>query len=417
MHSAALPPGATFDPGALAQPGDAVASYLSRFPLAPLGIEDVALGEAVNRILARDAVSDGPLPADPRSTMDGFAVRSSDGGRPRRIVGEVRMGRAPEASLEPGEAVRIPTGGVLPEGADAVVPIEDADVVGDELRVRDVVEARAFFTARGEDITAGEHVLAAGRRLGGPELGVLATLGIVRVPVFRRPRVALISTGDELVAAAAAPDRGQIRDSNRWALAGALRAFGCEPVHLDAASDDPDAMRERLREASLLTDAVLLSGGSSVGAHDLTPDVIDSLGEPGVLVHGIKVKPGKPTVFAGIGRVPILGLPGNPTSSLMILEAIMAPILTALTGERGYRAARIATTAARPFRTAPGWTWYVPAEVGIDGAAPLALRSSHVSLLARAHGYVVVGPEYGGLLAAGERMEVVRFSSGGRTFA
>ncbi|HEY5348657.1 MAG TPA: molybdopterin molybdotransferase MoeA [Candidatus Lustribacter sp.] len=414
MH-AVLPPNATFDPETLANPEEAVARYLAAFPLAPVGVEEVTLANASGRILARDAVAAVPSPADPRSTMDGFAVRAADGMSTRRIVGEIRMGRPPDGPLRAGEAKRIPPGGVLPPGADAVVPLEDADVSGARLDVREPVERGAYFTPRGDDIQAGEVVLPAGRRIGGPELAVLATLGIVEIAVYRQPRVALISTGDELVAAGATPATGQVRDSNRWGLAGTLVALGCVPVHIDVAVDTPHAMRARLSEGLRTADAVLLSGGSSVGAHDLTPDIIGSFDGSDVLIHGIKVKPGKPTVFARIGKSPVLELPGNPASSLMILEAVMKPILIAMTGELRARRARIATVAAKPFRGAPGWTWYIPADLGAGGAVPLPLRSSHVSLLARSRGYVIVGPDHHGVISTGEPVEIVPFSAGGRS--
>jgi molybdopterin molybdotransferase len=264
----------------------------------------------------------------------------------------------------------------------------------------------------------GDCVLDAGRRIGGPELAVLATLGIVDVPVFRRPRVAIVSTGDELVDASQQPGRGQVRDSNRWALAASLIALGCVPVQRPVALDTPEALAEALRSALEGNDAVVLTGGSSVGVRDLTPRVIDGLGKPGVIVHGLRVKPGKPTVFAMLDGKPVIGLPGNPASSLMILEAVAAPIFSRLAGESATPEAAIAAIAERPFAGRQGWTWFVPAEIRYeDGralASPLVLRSAHTSLLARAHGYVVIGPD-NATIPAGEPVSVRRFSGGGRS--
>jgi molybdopterin molybdotransferase len=247
---------------------------------------------------------------------------------------------------------------------------------------------------------------------------VLATLGIVDVPVYRRPRVAIVSTGDELVDASAQPGRGQVRDSNRWALAGSLIALGCVPVQRPVAIDTPQALTAALRSALDAADAVVLTGGSSVGVRDLTPRVIDAIGKPGVIVHGLRVKPGKPTVFAMLDGKPVIGLPGNPASSLMILEAVAAPIFSRLAGEAVTPDATIAAVVERPFTGRPGWTWFIPAEVRyVDGralASPLLLRSAHTSLLARAHGYVVVGPEPAAI-DAGAAVSVRRFSGGGRS--
>jgi molybdenum cofactor synthesis domain-containing protein len=389
----AMQPGAAFNSELLCAPEAAIAKYLAEVRPQPAGEEEVGLAAAFGRILARDAVAGAPYPADDRSTMDGFAVRSADAGLPRRIVGAIRMGAPPPAGLGPGEAMRIPTGGVVPAGADAVLPMEDADERDGRLYARDEPERRAYITARGDDMARGDCVLRAGQRIGASELSVLATLGQAVVRVYRRPRVAIVPTGDELVDVDEAPATGQVRDSNRWAIAGGLAALGCEAVQLSRSIDDAAAIAERISEGLARADAVLLTGGSSVGARDQVPAAIDRLGPPGVVVHGLKVKPGKPTVLAAIGTRPVIGLPGNPASALTIFSAIAAPLLRALTGETAPRAATVASVAAEPFAGRAGWTWYVPAELVAGGVRPLALRSAHTSLLARADGYVVVGPE------------------------
>jgi molybdopterin molybdotransferase len=405
----AMQPGAAFDPDLLSTPEAALATYLRAVRLEPVVCEDVPLAAAYGRILARDAVALTPYPADDRSTMDGFAVRSADAGRPRRIVGPIRMGSPPPGPLGIDEAMRIPTGGVLPPGADAVLPVEDADERDGLLVARAKIGARDFVTARGDDMASGDCVLRAGCRIGAAELSVLATLGHTPVSVRRRPRVAVIPTGDELVDVERVPGTGQVRDSNRWAIAGGLAALGCEPVQLQRAVDERDAIAERIVEGLALADAVVLTGGSSVGTRDAVPAAIDRLGAPGVVVHGLKVRPGKPTVLAAVGSQPVLGLPGNPASALTIFSAIAAPLLRALTGETSPHPATIATFAAEPFAGRAGWTWYVPAEfVSGGGVRPLALRSAHTSLLARADGYVVVGPEPT-RLEAGSPVVLVRY--------
>ncbi|MGP6191444.1 MAG: molybdopterin molybdotransferase MoeA [Vulcanimicrobiaceae bacterium] len=400
----------------LLAPEQAVRLFLARTQLGPPGAERVPLDDAAGRILAEDAVAREDHPMGARSTMDGFAVASAAGVAARELAGEILMGRLPAVPLLPGQAMRIPTGGVLPQGADSVVPIEDAELADGRMRPRGEVHPGEFLTQRADDIRAGEAVLHAGRRIGGPEQGVLATLGITSVPVFVRPRFGIVSSGDELVPADRALEPGLVRDSNRFALAAALRALGCAAVHLECAEDTPDALRTILRGALERCDGIIVSGGSSVGVRDFTPRVVAELGRPGPIVHGLRVKPGKPTMFAAVGSKPILGLPGSPASSLMILEAVARPIVAACTGERGARPVRLEATAAAPFAGRQGWTTYVPARLSDEGARlaaePLVLRSAHTSLLARAAGFVVLG-ETNPRVEAGASVAVTLFSSGG----
>jgi len=416
--SQALLPGAAFAVDQLPGPEQAIVAYAAAVALDPAGVESVPLDAAFDRILAHDIAADRAYPADARATMDGFAVRSADGANPRRIAGEVRMGRAPERAIGPGETLRIPTGGVLPDGADAVIPFEDVEEHDGLIVPRAAPAAGDAFTPVGDDLQPGDAVLGAGRRIGGPELGLLATLGYAAVPVYRRPRVAIVSTGDELVDPGATPARGQIRDSNRYAIAGTLRALGAEPVHIARAADLIDDLVAKLREACERADAVILTGGSSVGERDLTPDAIERLAGT-IVVHGLRVKPGKPTVLAwiprieAIGTVPVIGLPGNPTSALLILEAVAAPIIAALTGALPSAPPARVYPAGAAFAGRPGWTWFVPAEIRDGRAYPLALRSAHTSLPARAHGYVIL-PEDGPRIEPGEDALVIRFRSGGR---
>ncbi|MGD1068485.1 MAG: molybdopterin molybdotransferase MoeA [Vulcanimicrobiaceae bacterium] len=303
----AMRTGETFETERLLEPGEAVAAYLAAAQPRPTGVEHVPLEAAIGRILAEDLPAESYVPADDRSTMDGFAVRAADGLAPRRIVGAVRMGHAPPGPLGPGEAMRIPTGGVMPPGADAVVPVEDALEGDGAVTPTELPEAGAFFTRRGDDMQPGALVLRAGRRIGAAELSVLATLGRTAVPVYRRPRVAIVSTGDELVDASERPGTGQVRDSNRWAIAGGLAALGCDALHLARAGDELADTVARIVEGLERADAVVLTGGSSVGQRDQVPAAIDELGAPGVVVHGLRVKPGKPAVLAAIGAKPVIG--------------------------------------------------------------------------------------------------------------
>jgi molybdenum cofactor synthesis domain-containing protein len=407
-----------FDPGRLLAPEQALVAYFARVMLSPQGLDRVPLDAAFGRILAEDAIAREDLPVHPRSTMDGFAV-SSQGGLRLRIGGDVLMGRAAPRPLGPGETFRIPTGGSLPDGADAVVPLEDVEERDGEIVLRELPAAGDCIAPRGADMRAGETLLEAGRKLGGPEMGVLATLGVPCVDVFKRPRFGVLSTGDELVDVRAVPGPGQVRDSNRFAIAGALRAMGVDPVQLPRVPDDPEKMRAVLRAALEECDGVVLTGGSSVGERDYTPRVVRELGLPGAVVHGLRVKPGKPTLLGAVQGKPVLGLPGNPASALMILEAVARPIVAACTGQRRSAASSLDAIAGEAFVGRAGWTWFVPARIVVrDGrlhALPFTIRSSHVSLLSRAGGYATLG-EATPRVEAGQTIRISLFSAGGAPF-
>lgn len=402
-----------FDESRLLAPAQAIALYLASVATLAPRVERVALDRADGRILAADVLADADYPRAARSSMDGFALAGGGAGR-FRLVGEVRMGAAFDRFVGSGEAVRIPTGGVLPSGTDAVVPLEAASVAGDAVDVP-LAAPGACVTARGSDLRAGAIALRAGRWIGAPELGVLATLGVVSVPVFARPRIVVLSSGDEIVAPDRRPESAQIRDSNRYAIAASLRAMGAEPVHGPTVSDEPGALDRALREALATCDGAILSGGSSVGERDLTPAAVAALGPPGLVVHGLRIKPGKPTVLGASGSKPVIGLPGNPVSALIVLEAVVAPLVARLAGAPA-RAERVDAILTGPLGGRAGWTTYVPVAIEDEGARfvahPLALHSSLVSLPARASGYCEVG-EDDAPLEAGTRVTARRFLCGG----
>jgi molybdopterin molybdotransferase len=404
-----------FDTSRLLAPAQALAAYFASVSLTPPREETADLDDACWRVLARDIVADADYPAGARSSMDGFAIASNSSPGRFRIAGEVRMGSPWSGSLGNREAVRIPTGGLLPPGSDAVVPIEDARVDGDGLDIAATIPPGDCVNPAGEDMRAGGVVLEAGRRIGAPELAVLATLGIASVPVLRQPRIAVLSSGDEIVPPSAIPAPGQIRDSNRYAIAASLRAMGAHPVHYPTVADEQGALAAALRAALGRNDGAVLSGGSSVGERDVTPAAIASLGEPGVVVHGLRIKPGKPTVLGAVGGKPVVGLPGNPVSALIVLEAVAAPIIGALVGARAQPEELDAKLGA-PLIGRLDWTCYAPVTLEDEGgrlvAHPLALRSSHVSLPARSAGYVTMA-ERDGTLETGTRVRVRRFLTGG----
>lgn len=392
-------------------PHEALERYFAAVTLPAPAVECVAIDDAFGRVVGARIVADDAYPSAARATMDGFAVHAASTPGALRLAGEIRIGTVPSHAIAAGETMRIPTGGVLPPGADAVVPVEAALLHDGFVRVKERVAPGDAVTPPGSDMRAGEVILEPGRRIGSPELGVLAALGIVDVPVYRRPTVAVISSGDELVAPSQRPAPGEIRDSNRYALAGSLRALGAQVRQYPTVRDSPDALHAALARALDECDVAIVSGGSSVGERDHTPNAIASLGAPGVIVHGLRVRPGKPTLLAAAKAKPIVGLPGNSASALIVLEAIAAPILAALVGAPPPYA-EIEARLAAPLRGREGWTWYVPVRV-IDGVGhPLPMHSFATSLAARASGYVRVGEserEYPG----GASVRVRRFFTGG----
>jgi molybdopterin molybdotransferase len=396
----------------LLSPAQAVATYLARVHLAPRAPERIRLDDAYGRILAETVVADADYPSAPRSAMDGFAITADHAPGTFSIVGEIAMGHPWGRRLIRGQAVRIPTGGVVPDGADAVVPIEEVRISGPSVAVEAELEPGTNVNPAAGDMRAGTVVLEAGSRIGGPQMGVLATLGVTKVAVYPRPRIAVISSGDELVPPGMQPAAGQIRDSNRFAIAGALQGMGAQPFHGPTVADVPGALERALRRALSEADAAVLTGGSSVGELDRTPAAIGALGAPGVIVHGLRVKPGKPTVLAAVGAKPVIGLPGNPTSAVVILEAVVAPLIGALAGALIARDV-VPAVLGSPVHTRLGWTWFVPVRLepvsdGVWIAQPLAVRSSMVSLTAQADGYFVASEETEDL-DMGSRVAVHRF--------
>jgi molybdopterin molybdotransferase len=398
----------------LLPPGQAMVAYFARVAVTPPAIERVALEDALGRFLAEEIHADADYPSTARSLMDGFAVRAAETPGEFTIEETVRMGDAPSRTLSAGCVAPIPTGGALPPGADAVVPIEDARVTGETVIIKSAASPGENVGERGGDMRRGERVLAARRRIRAPEIGVLATLGVTAVPVYRRPVVAVLSSGDELVDVAERPGPGEIRDSNRYAAAASLRAMGAQPRHYPILRDEAAEFELALRRAIDECDAVAVTGGSSVGERDRLPHAVAAIARPGVVVHGLRVKPGKPTLLGADGGKPILGLPGNPTSALMMLEAVAAPIVGALVGGCVLPAA-VPARLAEAVRSRAGWTWYIPVALEEDGgllrAHPLTLRSFSVSLTARADGYIVMD-ERDDEWPPGKDVTVIKFLEG-----
>jgi molybdopterin molybdotransferase len=320
-----------------------------------LPAETVALADAHGRVLAADIAAPHPVPHFENSTVDGYAVRAADvaGASPDRpvelsVAGEVMAGDAGRATLAPGTALRIMTGAPVPPGADAVVMLEWTEFTPGRVRVEREVEPGRFVRRVGEDIREGDMVLAAGTRIGAAELGVLASLGRTSFPAHRRPRVAVLATGDELLEAHEPLAPGRIRSSNSWTLAAQAREAGAEVRDLGIARDDPADLARRLREGAG-ADVILTSGGVSVGDRDHVQSVLGGLGFHRIFWR-VDASPGKPLLFGKLGSSLVFGVPGNPVSSMVSFENFVRPLLRRLEGDARPGRPRVRAVLSDPVR-------------------------------------------------------------------
>ena len=403
-------------------PGEALAA-LGRV-CSPIERTDiVTLDAALGRVLARPIVAGETLPAFARATMDGYAVRAVDthGASEQspaylQLVGDVPTGVVPGVGVAVRQAVRTHTGAMLPPGADAVVMVEDTNLHGDEVEVVEAAAPGENVLVIGEDIAAGAVAVPAGRRLRAADLGGLAALGVTQVVVRSRPRIAILSTGDEVVGVGETPGPAQVRDVNATTVAAVVRQAGGEPVAAGIAPDEEAALEVALRNALAAADAVVLSAGSSVSVRDLTARVVARLGAPGVLVHGIAIKPGKPTVLALCDGTPVVGLPGNPASALVVAWRIVRPLVRLLGGEDVDAATlgddrTLSAVLDLPLPSRPGREDYAPCTLARDAhgtlhATPVFGASNLIFTLIRADALIAVPLDRSGL-AAGEHVTVI----------
>ena len=391
---------------------EAEARFRSHLPLAPLGEEIVSLAQCRGRVLARDIAAAVDVPGFDRSNVDGFAVRAADLERARpdapqrlRLNGEVLTpGRVPQETLIQGTATIIATGGMIPRGADAVVMVERTEFieraeagegVDAAVDVSQPVAPGAAISAAGSDIGAGETVLRAGTVLGSREIAVLAAIGVDDVPVFRQPRVAILSTGDELVRPGDPIEPGQVFDSNGPMLAAAIEELGCVVVPLGIARDDLASMTAAVDKAIAAADVVLLSGGTSKGAGDIAYRTIARFTDPGIVAHGVALKPGKPLCLAVTQGKPVVILPGFPTSATFTFHEFVAPVLRALSGLPALR--RETRTATLPVKmiSERGRTEYVLVSLterpeGGLAAYPVGKGSGAVTAFSLADGFFAI---------------------------
>jgi molybdopterin molybdotransferase len=396
-----------------------VAEALAGFrPARRTAVTAAALAGGVGRVLAEPALAPHDLPGFARSTVDGYAVRAADTygaseGLPGylEVAGEVAMGAPATVAVVPGGAVAIPTGAVLPDGADAVVMVEHTQqaMTGTVEVLRPVAPGEGMVRAD-EDARTGEELVPAGRPLRAQDLGLLAAAGVVRLAVLERPRVAIISTGDELVEPATPRLRaGQVRDASTVALAALIREAGGEPVVRGIVADDRSALQAALASALAVADVVVVSAGSSVGGRDETAAAVAALGPPGIWCHGLALRPGKPTLLAECGDVPVIGLPGNPRSALVVFRLVGMPIVRRVAGwDVVPGQPSIRAPLARDLASAAGRLDVVQVRMRDGVATPLFGASALLSVLTAADGFVVIDEPATGL-AAGTEVEVTLY--------
>ncbi len=400
-------------------PARALEELFARLPLAPQP-QRMDTEDALDRVTAAPVLSPEPLPAFPRSTMDGYAVRARDtfGASATlpaylNVIGEVPMGRASTLALASGQAALVHTCGIIPAGADAVVMIEHTQTVrANEIEATKAVAVGENTLRVGEDVSEGDTVIEAGARLRPQDLGGLMALGITEVEVSRQPRFGILATGDEVVPPQSPVTPGQIRDINSYAVGALVQRAGGLPIRYGIAPDNFDSLLAASSKALSECDGLILSAGSSVSVRDLTGEVINRLGSPGVLVHGVAVKPGKPTLLAACGGKPVFGLPGNPVSALVIAELFVKPTIERMLGLRSSPHRTVRAKLTRNIASEAGREDYVPARlVEREGellAEPVFGKSNLIFTLIRADGILHVPLNVNGL-SAGEMVEVRLF--------
>ena len=393
--------------------------------LDPLGTEEVALDEAFGRVLAQDVVSNVDVPSFDRSNYDGYAVRAADtwGAReenPRRLKLSdeiLATGVVPEGEVAPGQATLIATGGMLPRGADAVVMVEHTETDGGQLVVNRAVTPGFGISFAASDVTAGETVLRRGEILSSRETGVLAAVGAQEVTVWRKPKVAIISTGDEIIPPGQPMRPGLVYDSNAQILADAVRELHGDPLVMGIVRDDLDELRRHLQDALRQADVILLSGGTSKGAGDLSYRVVSELSEPGIVAHGVALKPGKPICLAADQGKPVVILPGFPTSAIFTFHEFVAPVIQMLAGRRATARPHETARLAVKVNSEIGRTEYLL--VGLVGGAdhlaayPMGKGSGSVTTFSRADGFVTIG-RHEEIIEAGASVKVQLIGPGHR---
>lgn len=377
-----------------------------------MGSEVTALARALNRFLALEIISNESIPAFDRSTVDGYAVISRDlvgcsDSIPAilRKTGESLMGEMPAQILKEGECFYVPTGGALPAGADAMVMIEFVEDFGaGEFAFVKPVAPGANMIFKGEDLEPGDLILPIGKRLNPADIGTLASMGLTEIEVYQQPKVGVISTGDELVPAGISLKPGQIRDVNTPMLEALLQEAGAIPQTHPIVPDLRDDLRNAIRSALSTADVLLVSGGTSVGEHDNLPLLIEELGQ--IIVHGIAIKPGKPTIVGQIDGKPVFGLPGNPLAAFFMFHALVKPALYSLSSSQS-TSEQVQATLTRAVSSNHGREEVVLVRLEEGRATPVPSKSGLISKVSRANGYFLIPRDQEGL-ASGQQINVVQ---------
>jgi len=397
---------------------EAKTAISQHLPSRPLGEDVLPLLEAHNRVLAQNIASSLDIPPFSRSTVDGYAVKAEDTygaeeNKPLKlqVCGVVNVGELPQLRIERSGAAEIVTGAPIPEGSDAVAMVEDTERDGDELHVYSAVAKNENVMKKGADIKKGETILKAGQILLSSEIGVLAALGLTEVRVFRVPVVAVLSTGGEVTEPGKELPPGRIYDINAYSLSAAVLESGGKPVYLGVVPDDKTALRKALEGALHSADVVVTSGGVSVGPKDITPQTIDSLGEPGLVVCGVAVKPGKPTTVAFAGGKPVFSMPGHPTSALLMFHLFVRPVIHLLSGRPQQGISAVKAFAGTRMFSAKGRRTFVMVKLERDKSNRLIAKpvetgaSGAITTLAKADGFVEI-PENQQFVDAEEEITV-----------
>lgn len=382
----------------------------------PLGVETVALEDALGRILAEEVRADIDLPPFDRARMDGYAVRSADVATAPvqlRVLGEIAAGAVFDGIVGPGEAVKIFTGAPLPAGADAVQKVEVTESDGQSVTIHEAVKPGQFITPKASEVAAGEVIAEPGRAIGPAEMAVLASFGYANVKVGRRPRVAVLSTGSELVEVSARPTAAQIRNSNSYTLASYARRAGAIVEMFGVVRDTPADTREALLRAAAANDVVITSGGVSMGDYDLVKAALNEIGAE-IFFDKVVIRPGKPTVFACRDRTFFFGLPGNPVSTSVTFNVFARPAIRKMQGESAPLLETVRAELANPIKDASNRRSYLPARLYIkDGRAVVeSLKwggSSDLVAFMRADALIIVHEDVHES-AAGETVEALRLT-------
>lgn len=405
-----------FDVLSVEEAKKAIDDYFKFYPKS----EKVNILDSMGRIIYEDIVSEMNVPHFRRSTVDGYAVNSKDiRGASESIPaimeykGEVLMGREPSSSIEfPGECIYVPTGGMIPDGADSVVMVEYSEKLDENtILINKSIPHGENLVEIGEDIEVGEVIIKRGRKLRPYEIGVLSSLGIMDIQVSKRPKVAIISTGDEIVNPKEEPSLGEVRDINSYLIESSIVEDGGIPINYGVVKDDIEDLKDTVDDAICKADIVLISGGSSVGKKDMTIDVINSLGKPGVFVHGISIKPGKPTIIGKVKDKIVFGLPGHPLSAAIVYKVMVKYCIDKLLGfeEKDYP---IVCKFSTNYHSAKGREEYLPVTLSQDldniVATPIFSKSGLISGFSKADGIMKIDKNLEGIVE-GENVLVYKF--------